>query len=70
MQGRMAGEQSGKSGEANYRSGLHSSMPYRPFECRNANAASHRNVARNCFCTADEFDSYDREPYWRQPIRV
>ena len=47
-------------------------MPYRPFECGNANAASHRNVARNCsgYCTPDECGSYDREPYWRQPIRV
>ena len=43
-------------------------MPYRPFECRNANAASHRNCSG--YCTPDEFGSYDREPYWRQPIRV
>jgi hypothetical protein len=72
MQGRMAGEQSGESGEANYRGGIHSPMPRWYVERRNANAATHRNIARNYSGdrAADEFGSYGGKPYGRQPIRV
>ena len=68
----MAGEQSGESGEANYRSGIHSPMPRGYVERRNANASGYGNIARNYSGdrAADEFGSYGREPYWRQSIRV
>ena len=72
VQGRMAGQQSGESGEANYRSGIHSPMSRWYVERRNATASSHRNVPRNHSGdrAADEFGSDSREPYWRQPVRV
>ena len=38
----------------------------------NTNAFGHRNSTRSCSGdrAADEFRPYDREPYWRQPVRV
>ena len=47
-------------------------MPRWYREHRNANASRHGDVARNYSgdCPADGFRSYEREPYWCQPIRV
>jgi len=68
----MAGQQSRESGEANHRSGIHIPMPRWYLKRYNANASSHSNVARKYsgYHAADEFVPYDREPYWRQPVRV